>query len=160
MRIIGIDPGMAIIGYCILDMTADCKGEQYSIINSGSIQTSKKDDNSTRLLEIYNDLTDLVKEYKPDIAAVEEIFFFKNAKTIMPVSQARGVILMCLKKHNIPVYEYTPLVVKQTITGYGRANKDEIKQMIQIMLAHETIPKLDDTADAIAIALCHFRQHI
>ncbi|OGI05024.1 MAG: crossover junction endodeoxyribonuclease RuvC [Candidatus Melainabacteria bacterium RIFOXYA12_FULL_32_12] len=159
MRIIGIDPGMAIAGYCVLDIDCKSNEDQYIIVNSGSIQTSKKENNSTRLLEIHNDLTELIKTYSPDVAAVEQIFYFKNAKTIVPVCEARGVIIMTLKMYNIPIYEYTPLVVKQTITGYGRAEKAEIKNMIQIILQQD-VPKLDDTCDAIAIALCHSRQQI
>ncbi|EKE04681.1 MAG: Crossover junction endodeoxyribonuclease RuvC [uncultured bacterium] len=151
---------MAIAGYCILDMDCNAREDQYCIVNSGSIQTDKKENAVTRLLEIHNDLTQLIKMYKPDVAAVEQIFFFKNAKTIVPVCEARGVILMTLKQYDIPVYEYTPLVVKQTITGYGRAQKDEIKQMIQIILSEQEVPKLDDTCDAIAIALCHSRQQL
>ena len=168
MRIIGIDPGMAIAGYCILDVDCNAREDQYCVVNSGSISKAialsylrdKKENAATRLLEIHNDLTQLIKMYKPDVAAVEQIFFFKNAKTIVPVCEARGVILMTLKQYDIPVYEYTPLVVKQTITGYGRAQKDEIKQMIQIILSEQEVPKLDDTCDAIAIALCHSRQQL
>lgn len=149
---------MAIAGYCILDTKAGQDEDQYTIANSGSIQTSKKSDKSARLLEIHRDLTELIETYKPDVAAVEQLFYFKNAKTIIPVCEARGVIIMTLRMYDIPVHEYTPLVIKQTITGYGRADKDEIKDMIQIILRNETIPKLDDTCDAIAIALCHSRQ--
>jgi crossover junction endodeoxyribonuclease RuvC len=158
MRIIGIDPGMAIVGYCVMDISPDSNDIEHCIVGSGSIQTSKKEDNSTRLLEIHHDLTELIQTYKPDVAAIEQIFYFKNAKTIVPVCEARGVIVMTCKMHNIPISEYTPLVIKQTITGYGRATKDEVKDMVQIILGHESIPKLDDTCDAIAIALCHSRQ--
>ncbi|MFH0702682.1 MAG: crossover junction endodeoxyribonuclease RuvC [bacterium] len=155
MRIIGIDPGMAITGYCILDILSD---DKYFVVNTGSVQTSKKLDAATRLLEIYQDLTSLIEIYKPDIASVEQIFYFKNAKTIVPVCEARGVIIMCLRMYEIPIYEYTPLVVKQTITGYGRADKKDVKKMVQIILDQETSPKLDDAVDAVAIALCHARQ--
>lgn len=160
MRILGIDPGIAIVGYCVLDISSENRDENYTIVDSGSIQTSKKSDDCSRLLEIHEDLLELIKIFKPDVAAVEQIFFFKNAKTIIPVCEARGVIIMSFRMHNIPVFEYTPLVVKQTITGYGRADKDEIKDMIKLMLNKETVPKLDDTTDAIAIALCHARQAI
>ena len=153
MRIIGIDPGMAIVGYAVIELADNNSGE-YTLITSGSIQTDKKSDNASRLVEIHKDLIELINSYKPDIAAIEKLFFFKNAKTIMPVAEARGVLVMTLKMHNIPVYEYTPLVVKQAITGYGRSTKDEIKQMITLLL-NDDIPKLDDATDAIAIALCH-----
>lgn len=158
MRIIGIDPGTAIVGYCILDVNSSRREDEYKLINTGSIQTDKKLDQSKRLSEIFNDLQWLISEYKPDIASIEQLFFFKNAKTIIPVCEARGVILLTLNLHDIPAYQYTPLVVKQTITGYGRADKDEVKQMVQSILNVESLPKLDDTNDAIAIALCHARQ--
>lgn len=156
MRIIGIDPGMAIVGYCVMDSTPENYENQNILINCGSIQTDKGLTNSERLLEIHNDLLHLLKTYKPNIAVVEQLFFFKNAKTIIPVAQARGVILMTIEMLNIPVYEYTPLVVKQTITGYGRSEKKDVKEMVKVLLGDEQkIPKLDDTVDAIAIALCH-----
>jgi len=158
MRIMGIDPGTAIVGYCILDVKSSNREDEYVIIDSGSIQTDKKLDQSQRLLEIFNDLEYLLDKYTPDIAAVEQIFFFKNAKTIIPVCEARGVIIMALRKHNIPSYQYTPLVVKQTITGYGRADKDEVKQMVSSILNVKSLPKLDDANDAVAIAICHARQ--
>ncbi len=158
MRIIGIDPGMAIVGYSILDVEKTSSTEHFDVISSGSIQTDKKKPEGERLLEIHNDLSELIKAFKPDVASVEKLFYFKNAKTIMPVSEARGVIIMTFAQKNIPVFEYTPLVIKQTITGYGRAKKDEVCQMAQLLIGCEKMPKLDDAADAIAIALCHARQ--
>lgn len=156
MRIFGIDPGLAICGYSVIDVS--CHDEsRYNVVDSGSIQTSKTHSDSERLLEIHNDLNELLAHYKPDVAVVEKLFFFKNAKTIIPVCEARGVILLTLKMHDVKVYEYTPLEVKQTITGYGRADKNDIKQMIRIILQNECIPKLDDVTDAIAIAICHDR---
>lgn len=152
MRIIGIDPGMAIVGYSILDCEA---GSKNILVNCGSIQTDKTLSNATRLLEIYNDLSHLLKTYKPNIASVEQLFYFKNAKTVIPVAQARGVILMTLEMFDIPIYEYTPLVVKQTITGYGRSDKKDVKEMVEILLSGQKLPKLDDAVDAVAIALCH-----
>lgn len=155
MRIIGIDPGMAIVGYCLMDFVSDDFENRHTLVNCGSIQTNKNLNNSERLLEIHNDLKELLNTYKPEIAVVEQIFYFKNAKTIIPVAQARGVILMTLEMFNIPVYEYTPLVVKQTITGYGRSDKKDVKEMVKVLLSDQKLPKLDDTVDAIAIALCH-----
>ena len=99
---------------------------------------------------------EIIKTYKPDIAAIEKLFYFKNLKTVIPVAQARGVIVTTLAQNKIPIAEYTPLEVKQTITGYGRATKDEVKQMTELSL-NCPMPKLDDTVDAIAIALCHYR---
>lgn len=155
MRILGIDPGMAIVGYCVLDYIEENESQPYKLINCGSIQTGKNEKKSCRLLEIYNDLKYLIEKYKPDAAAVEQLFYFKNAKTVMSVSEARGVILMTLEKAGIPVFEYTPLVVKQTVTGYGRAGKEDVRNMMKVLFSGENFPKLDDTSDAVAIAVCH-----
>ena len=151
MRIIGIDPGMAIVGYCILDVE---KNGDLSLISSGSIQTSSKESEESRLLEIYNDIKTIINKFKPDVASVEKLFFFKNQKTVMPVSQARGVIIMALAQENLQIFEYTPIEIKQSLTGYGRATKDEVAKLVKICLNNCKIPKLDDTVDAIAIAIC------
>ena len=153
MKILGIDPGMAIVGYGIID-TENNKPE---LITSGSIQTNKDMPDSKRLAEIYNDLSSIIEKYKPDCASVENLFFFKNKKTVIPVAEARGVILTVLEKYDIPSFSYTPMEVKQVMTGYGRAEKKEVEQMVKIALETDTLPKLDDTVDAIAIALCHMR---
>ena len=156
MKILGIDPGMAIVGYALINIEDD----NISLLTSGSIQTDKKLDDSKRLLEIYNDLSQIVEMYKPDCASVEQLFFFKNQKTIIPVAEARGVILTVLEKFNIPTYSYTPMEVKQVLTGYGRADKKEVEQMVKLALETENLPKLDDTIDAIAIAISHARNII
>lgn len=153
MKILGIDPGMAIVGYGLVEIDND----EINLITSGSIQTNKDNSDSKRLLEIYNDLSTIVNEYKPDCASVEKLFFFKNQKTIIPVAEARGVILTVLEKYNIPTFGYTPMEVKQVLTGYGRADKKEVEQMVRLTLQRENLPKLDDTVDAIAIAICHSR---
>ncbi len=153
MKIMGIDPGMAIVGYGIIDVEND----KIELITSGSIQTDKKLPDSKRLLEIYTDLTTIVNKYRPECASVEELFFFKNQKTVIPVAEARGVILTVLEKFNIPIYSYTPMEVKQVLTGYGRAEKKEVEQMVKIALGNKKLPRLDDTIDAIAIAICHYR---
>ena len=153
MKILGIDPGMAIVGYGLIETVND----SINLFTSGSIQTDKKLPDSKRLLEIYNDLTTVVQKYQPDCASVEELFFFKNQKTIIPVAEARGVILTVLEKLNIPTYSYTPIQVKQVLTGYGRAEKKEVEQMVRLTLQSDKLPKLDDTVDAIAIAICHSR---
>ena len=144
---------MAIVGYGLLEGNKD----NLKLITSGSIQTDKELDDSKRLLEIYNDLSTIVEEYKPDCASVEKLFFFKNQKTIIPVAEARGVILTVLEKYGIPTYGYTPMEVKQVLTGYGRAEKKEVERMVHIALGIDELPKLDDTVDAIAIAICHSR---
>lgn len=153
MKILGIDPGMAIVGYSIVEFD----GNACTLLHSGSIQTSKKSKESARLLEIFNDMKTIVEMYKPDIASIEKLFFFRNQTTVMPVAHARGVILTVLEMNGIPVFEYTPMEVKQVLTGYGRADKKEVEQMVKISLGVEKLPKLDDTVDSIAIAICHTR---
>ncbi len=153
MRILGIDPGIGITGYSIIE--ADKNG--YRLINSGSIQTDKSMPVSKRLVEIFDDITEICKRYEPDEAAIEQLFFFKNQKTIIPVAEARGVILAALEKANIKTAEYTPLVVKQVLTGHGRAEKSEVRLMVEKFIALNKNTKLDDTVDSIAISICHAR---
>lgn len=153
MKILGIDPGMAIVGYSIVDYD----GKNIELEHSGSIQTPKGERESARLLEIFNDMTSIVEKYKPDVCAIEKLFFFRNQTTVMPVAHARGVILTVLEKFGIPIYEYTPMEVKQILTGYGRASKKEVEQMVKIALEFEKLPKLDDTVDSIAIAISYTR---
>lgn len=156
MKILGIDPGMAIVGYSLINY----EGDEISLLTSGSIQTSKGKRESERLLEIMNDIVTVIETYKPDVCAIEKLFFFRNHTTVMPVAHARGVILAMLEKYGISIYEYTPIEVKQVLTGYGRADKKEVEQMVKIALGCETLPKLDDTVDSIAIAICHTRSCI
>lgn len=153
MRILGIDPGMAIVGYALVNF----EDNHLELEASGSIQTDKDMTTSERLLDIYNDLSTIIERYKPDCAAIEKLYFFKNQKTIIPVAEARGVILTVLQKYSIKSFEYTPIEVKQVLTGYGRATKKEVEQMVKYTLNSENLPKLDDTVDAIAIAICHSR---
>lgn len=153
MKILGIDPGMAIVGYSILDFD----GKNIELLHSGSIQTQKGKRESARLLEIYNDMNYIVEKYQPDVCAIEKLFFFRNQTTVMPVAHARGVILTVLEKFGIPIYEYTPMEVKQILTGYGRADKKEVEQMVKIALGTDKLPKLDDTVDSIAIAISYTR---
>lgn len=155
MRILGIDPGIAIVGYGIIDVEND----SYNLVASGSVQTSKGKSDAARLLEIAEDLNQIIQMYKPDTAAVEKLFFFKNQKTVIPVAEARGVIIMTLEKYSIEACEYTPLEVKQTITGYGRAEKSEVASAVEkvVNTNGKKWPKLDDTVDSIAIAVCHAR---
>ncbi len=155
MKILGIDPGMAIVGYCILDYN----GMNLSLLHSGSIQTPKDKSEGERLNEIYQDLRTIISTYKPDICAIEKLFFFRNYTTVMPVAHARGVILLALNEFSIPVYEYTPIEVKQILTGYGRATKKEVEQMVKVALDIDSLPKLDDTVDAIAIAISYTRSN-
>ncbi len=153
MLIFGIDPGIGITGYSFIE----AKDDTFRLITSGSIQTDKTAPHPKRLLELRNDIDFLIKKYKPDCASIEQLFFFKNQKTIIPVAQARGVILLTLEENSIPMYEYTPLVVKQTITGHGRAEKNEVKIMVKKYIEIDKNIKLDDTIDSIALAICHFQ---
>lgn len=153
MKILGIDPGMAIVGYSVIDYD----GKNSVLLHSGSIQTQKGTREAARLFEIWEDMQTIVEKYNPDVAAIEKLFFFRNQTTVMPVAHARGVILTVLEKFNIPIFEYTPMEVKQVLTGYGRADKKEVEQMVKLSLGVEKLPKLDDTVDSIAIAICHTR---
>ena len=151
MKILGIDPGMAIVGYALINVEDD----NISLLTSGSIQTDKKLDDSKRLLEIYNDLSQIVEMYKPDCASIEQLFFFKNHTTVIPVAEARGVIIVTCKKYCQNIYEYTPLQIKQALTGQGRAEKQQVQFMVKTILGLSSVPKPDDAADALAVALCH-----
>lgn len=153
MKILGIDPGMAIVGYGLIE----AEGDEIALCASGSVRTSKDAKDEERLWDIFNDICTIAETYKPDCASIEKLYFFKNQKTVIPVAEARGVILAALQKYNIPIFEYTPIEVKQVLTGYGRATKKEVENMVKISLNTETLPKLDDTVDAIAIAICHTR---
>jgi len=156
MRILGIDPGLAIVGYSILDID-----ERENILAaSGSIRTDKNKTDPERLCEIENDMQTIIDTYKPDAAGIEKLFYFKNQKTVIPVAEARGVILSVLQKNKIKIGEYTPMEVKQMMTGYGRATKDEVARIVQMSIKCKKLPKLDDTVDSIAIALCYSRNNI
>lgn len=156
MKILGIDPGMAIVGYSLVDYD----GKVCKLLKSGSIQTKKGTREASRLLEIMEDMTTIVEAFKPDVASIEKLFFFRNQTTVMPVAHARGIILAILEKYSVPIFEYTPMEVKQVLTGYGRADKKEVEQMVKLALGTDLLPKLDDTVDSIAIAICHTRSII
>lgn len=151
MRILGIDPGFAITGYSIIDYI----GNKFTLIDSGAILTEAHTSFPLRLEKIYNELQEIIERYKPDAMSIEELFFNNNAKTAINVAQARGVILVVAKINNLPIYEYTPLQIKQAVVGYGRANKTQIQHMVKMILNEENLPKLDDTTDSMAIAICH-----
>ena len=130
-------------------------GGKYEIVDYGCIYTSKDQDMPHRLEKIYNELETLIRLWKPDDMAIEELFFFKNQKTIIKVGQARGVIMVCGQKNNLDIYSYTPLQVKMGVAGYGRATKAQIQEMVKLILKMEEIPKPDDAADALALAITH-----
>ncbi|MCQ2455281.1 MAG: crossover junction endodeoxyribonuclease RuvC [Clostridia bacterium] len=151
MRIFGIDPGYAIVGYGIIEYN----GLHFSVVSYGAVTTEAKTEFSSRLNAIYSDLLTLFQKYKPDCVSIEKLFFNTNTTTAIDVAQARGVILLAAKHAGIPVFEYTPLQVKQAITGYGRAEKRQVMEMVKSFLSLQKIPKPDDTADALALAICH-----
>ncbi|MEK9175811.1 MAG: crossover junction endodeoxyribonuclease RuvC, partial [Patescibacteria group bacterium] len=151
MVVLGIDPGIGRCGWAIVNSKS-------SIVNSeafGCIETEANSEITGRLLIINKEIESLIKKHKPDVMSIEELFFNTNSKTAFIVGQARGVILLAAAKNNIPVAIYTPLQVKMAVTGYGRADKNQIGQMVKVILKLDKIPKLDDTVDALAIALTH-----
>jgi len=147
---LGIDPGTAICGFGLASM----HNSRLQPIHYGAVLTEKSLSNQARLSIIYDELTEIVKEYKPDIMAVEQLFFNRNVTTAITVGQARGVILLVAAHQNIKVLEYTPLQVKQAVTGYGRATKEQVTFMVQRLLNIKTKPKPDDVSDALAVAIC------
>ncbi|MBU3934637.1 crossover junction endodeoxyribonuclease RuvC [Patescibacteria group bacterium] len=157
MIILGIDPGTAIIGYGIIK--AKEKNRKFAVIDYGCILTMSDQSTGNRLKKIYQEIGKLIKKHKPDLISIENIYFFKNLKTAMPVSQAKGVILLAAAKKNIPVCEVTPLQVKMAVVGYGRAEKKQVQGMIKKLLTLEEKPKdknkrKDDATDALGVAIC------
>lgn len=151
MIILGIDPGFAITGYGVVENS----GNRLRMLEYGVVSTKAGELFTRRLLAIRTQLSALLTRYSPDACAVEELFFNSNTTTAIQVAQGRGVAVSTVAESGIPIYEYTPLQVKQTVVGYGRAEKQQIQQMVKIMLKLDTIPKPDDAADALAIAICH-----
>ncbi len=150
MRILGIDPGSGIIGFGLI-----LKGAKPKMVDAGVIRTTIGDKDSSRLLELYSSMKELLAELSPNVASVEKLFFAQNVTTAMTVSQARGVILLAIEESGIPVFEYTPLEIKMAMTGYGRATKAQIQEMVRVQLGLKNKPKPDDCADALAAALTH-----
>jgi len=151
MIILGIDPGYAIVGYGVLEY----KNNKFRTIEYGAITTEASMDMFDRFKAIYDDLNEIIERTHPDFMAIEELFFNSNQKTAINVAQARGVLLLAALNHGIEIFEYTPLQVKQAVAGYGRAEKNQVQQMVKLLLGLEAVPKPDDTADAVAIAICH-----
>ncbi len=152
MVVLGIDPGIATLGWGIINRTEEVT---YKVEAYGCIKTDKSTLFSRRLEEIHKKLSKIIKKYEPDIAAIEQLFFVKNVKTAISVAEARGVAILAAAEANLPVAEYTPLQVKQSLVGYGRAEKKQMQKMLKILLGLKDMPKPDDAADALAIALCH-----
>lgn len=153
MRILGIDPGVAIVGFGVLDTD---KGKQ-QLVKCGVITTPAHTRLSSRLNSIYLDMLELISTFHPDAVAIEELFFNTNITTGISVAQARGVILLACCQSNVEVFEYTPSQVKQAVVGYGKARKTQVMDMVKRILQLQDVPKPDDAADAVAIALCHAR---
>ena len=151
MRILGIDPGFAIVGYGVIDYE---KGK-YKTVDYGKITTPAGMEMPLRLKEVYDGVIRLIEMFKPDVLAVEELFFNTNVKTAIAVGHARGVIVLAAANKGLKINEYTPLQIKQAVVGYGRADKVQVQQMIKAILGLNAVPKPDDVADALAIAVCH-----
>ncbi|PTX55335.1 Holliday junction endonuclease RuvC [Melghirimyces profundicolus] len=150
MRIMGIDPGIAIVGYGVIDR----RGNRLTPIDYGSIQTEAGLPTGTRLKQIYDGATTLLRRYKPDVVAIEKLFFNRNVTTAFTVGQARGVMMLAAEEAGAPITEYTPLQVKMAVVGYGQAQKRQIQEMVRMLLGLSDIPKPDDVADALGVAIC------
>lgn len=151
MIILGIDPGYAIVGWGVLEY----KANKFRVIDYGAILTQAHTPFPLRLQEIYKGMNDIIEKYHPEVMSMEKLFYNNNAKTVIDVAQARGVITLAAQMNGLKIAEYTPLQVKQSVTGYGRAVKKQVQEMTRVILNLEKIPKPDDTADALAMAICH-----
>lgn len=148
-RIIGIDPGTGILGFGVIDVGR----RSFQLVDAGVITTKKTESDATRLQIIHDDLREIIEQTKPTIMSVEKLFFARNVTTAMTVSQARGVVLLLAAQFNLEIHEFTPMQIKQSLTGYGKAEKSQIQEMVRMSLKLTTIPKPDDCADALAAAL-------
>ncbi len=151
MIILGIDPGYAIVGFGVIGYAKN----KFSVFEYGAVTTPAHTKTESRLIEIYEGIGELCDKFHPDAISIEELFFNSNAKTAVNVCQARGVILLAAARRGIPIFEYTPLQIKQSVTGYGRAEKHQVISMVTTLLGLSSPPKPDDTADALAAAICH-----
>jgi crossover junction endodeoxyribonuclease RuvC len=151
MKILGLDPGLAEVGYAAID----CKDEGFDVLSYGVIKTHSKELLGKRLAKIFSEVRRMVDELRPDAVAIEQIFFAANLKTAVQVAQARGVIILATTEHGLPLYEYSPLQIKRAISGYGRATKDQMQRMVAAILGLRNVRIPDDAADALASALCH-----
>ncbi|MGC9357185.1 MAG: crossover junction endodeoxyribonuclease RuvC [Anaerolineae bacterium] len=154
MRVLGIDPGLAITGYAVVEE----EGTRLDLIALGVIRTAAKTPAPQRLRTIYARLQEIIAEHQPTAAAVEELFFSRNVRTAMSVGQARGVALLALADAELPIGEYTPLQIKQAVTGYGNADKHQVQEMVRMLLDLNEVPRPDDAADAAAVSICHLQR--
>lgn len=152
MRILGIDPGTGRLGFGVVDMRL---GGKCTMIDAGVITTASTETDADRLVTIHSEIVELIKLHSPHVMSIEKLFFVRNITTAMTVSQARGVALLAGKQHGLDIFEYTPLQIKQAVTGYGRADKKQIQEMVKVILKLKEIPKPDDCADALAAAITH-----
>jgi len=153
MLVLGIDPGTATTGYGLVRQTE--RGDQLQVVAYGAITTPSDWPMPTRLQKIYRELTALIRKHHPTDGAVEQLFFSRNVKTALAVGQARGVALLALADGGVTIHEYTPLEVKQSVVGYGRAEKGQVQELVKLLLGLDAVPQPDDAADALAIAICH-----
>jgi len=151
MRIIGIDPGYAILGYGVVEV----KGNRFLPVEYGAVTTDKDMEMPDRLKHLYSELMEIIDRTRPDVCSIEELFFNTNTTTAILVGQARGVAILACANSGVPINEYTPVQIKQALTGYGRAEKKQVQMMVKAMLGLDEVPKPDDTADALAAAICH-----
>lgn len=154
MRVLGIDPGTAITGYAVVEE----EGGRLKLIDIGVVDTPAKTPLPSRLQQIYAGLQDVIAAQQPQAAAVEQLFFSRNVRTAMTVGQARGVVLLALADAGLDIAEYTPMQVKQAVTGYGSADKRQVQEMVRMLLSLPDIPKPDDAADAAAVAICYLHR--
>lgn len=152
MRILGIDPGTGILGFGVIDVAIQGK---VTLVDGGVIRTPVKQADSIRLKTIFDELTEIITIHKPSVLSVEKLFFSQNVTTAMSVSQARGVVLLCGEQNQLELFEYTPQQIKLAVTGYGKADKKQMQEMVRVILNLQEVPKPDDCADALAAAICH-----
>jgi crossover junction endodeoxyribonuclease RuvC len=155
MRIIGIDPGTGILGFGVIELS----GGKSQLVDAGVIRTPVKEDDAVRLQTIYEEITDIIADTKPQEMSIEKLFFAQNVTTAMTVAQARGVVLLAGMQAGLRISEYTPLQIKQSLTGYGRAEKKQMQEMVRVLLGLKDVPQPDDCADALAAALTHAAAH-
>ena len=153
-RILGIDPGTGILGFGVIDVDST----KPRLVDAGVIRTPVHEDDAVRLLTIYDELTEIIRQTAPQVMSVEKLFFSRNVTTAMTVSQARGVVLLCAMQASLEIFEYTPMQIKQAVTGYGNADKKQMQEMVRVILQLKEIPKPDDAADALAAALTQSMQ--
>lgn len=152
MRVLGIDPGSETLGWGVVEGS----GLKYVLVDYGTVKSSPKDAFSKRLLKIYDGVEAVINKFQPDVISVEEAFYATNVKVALKLGQVRGVVLLVGEKHNLEISEYSPRLIKQTVVGYGNAEKHQVQEMVRLLLKLKAVPQPHDAADALAIAICHF----